>query len=68
MQDDDAKKFFENNALIKGLDAVPRARRLVAAELRDMAEAARPDYRQFSATDPWIRNLWRAAADFLEEA
>jgi hypothetical protein len=52
--------------LTLALNAIPETRNLVAEELRAMGEAA-GRYAQFANIDPWIRNIWSAAADLLEE-
>lgn len=41
--------------------------RSVSRELRLMAAAEEPRYRRFAHVSPWVRNLWRAAADIIEE-
>jgi hypothetical protein len=45
--------------------AVPKTKTCVARELRRMAAGIGP-YRQFTYTSPWIKNIWSAAADLLE--
>ncbi len=44
---------------------VTHSRREVAAQLRAMAAGAAP-YARFTYTSPWIKNIWRAAADMLD--
>ena len=58
---------MEDDSLKKGLRAIPKTRKILVKELRDMATAATTDYRQFAYIPPWIRNIWHAAADMLEE-
>jgi hypothetical protein len=48
------------------LRLIPETRSLVAAELRAMGEAS-GRYAMFADIDPWIRNIWFAAADLLED-
>lgn len=40
---------------------------LIVAELRKMADG-REEYRKFLYTSKWIKNIWRAAADMIEES
>lgn len=47
------------------LAAVPAGPLLVAYELRLMADAQHP-YTDFNSTPAMIKNVWRAAADYLE--
>jgi hypothetical protein len=55
-----------SDELESALKAIPETRSLVAAELRAMGEAS-GRYAQFADIDPWIRNIWFAAADLLED-
>jgi hypothetical protein len=48
------------------LNAVSKTRCRVAEELRAMGEA-QGRYAAFATVDPWVRNVWHAAADLLEE-
>jgi len=60
------KSFQNEKPLRAALRAVPGTRALLARELHAMAGAAGDDYRQFAYVAPWIRNIWRAAAEELE--
>lgn len=44
---------------------IPKTRKAVARELRDMATAASNEYREFAYMKPAIRGILLAAADFL---
>lgn len=55
------------NPLISALDGVTRTRAVVARELRAMAAAEGRPYRLFAHIDPWIKNIWLAAAELLED-
>lgn len=61
MTDDD-----ENKPLQKGLEAVPNSPEIIAAELRLMA-LGDDRYHRFAFIDPWIKNIWNAAADIIED-
>lgn len=65
MQDMDDKEPPEK-PLISALDGVTRTRVVVARELRAMAAAEGRPYRLFEHIDPWIKNIWLAAAELLE--
>ncbi len=49
-----------------GLDAVKDTPAVIAAELRLMA-AGEDRYSRFTYMSPWIKNIWNAAADIIEE-
>lgn len=48
------------------LKAVPDGPLHVARELRRMADAE-PPYTRFTYMSPMVKNVWRAAADILED-
>lgn len=54
------------NPMQDALDSVPEASKVVARELRMMA-AGEDHYRRFTYTSPWIKNIWNAAADIIED-
>lgn len=56
----------EKEPLQAGLDAVPDSPMIIAAELRLMA-AGDDRYSRFTYMSPWIKNIWNAAADIIEE-
>ncbi len=56
----------EKDPLQAGLDAVPDSPMIIAAELRLMA-AGDDRYSRFTYMSPWIKNIWNAAADIIEE-
>ncbi len=56
----------EFNPMQDGLDAVPDASKTVAKELRMMA-AGEDRYQRFTDISPWIKNIWNAAADIIED-
>ncbi len=49
-----------------GLDAVPDSPAIIAAELRLMA-LGDDRYSRFIYMSPWIKNIWNAAADIIED-
>lgn len=49
-----------------GLEAVEQTSELIAKELRLMAAAQGKEYKKFTYTSPWIKNIWSAAADIIE--
>jgi hypothetical protein len=55
-----------NKFLVAALTGLEQAPFVIARELRHMADAA-PPYSCFTYTSPGIKNVWRAAADLLEE-
>ncbi len=57
---------MSENDLQNGKNASQRARSYVAKELRQMANGF-GDYNCFAGVSPWIKNIWHAAADLLEE-
>lgn len=54
------------NPMQDALDSVPDASRIVARELRSMA-AGENRYQRFTYISPWIKNIWNAAADIIED-
>lgn len=56
----------EKERLQTGLDAVPDSPLIIAAELRLMATAD-DRYSRLACMSPWIKNIWNAAADIIEE-
>lgn len=56
----------EKEPLQAGLDVVPDSPMIIAAELRLMA-AGDDRYSRFTYMSPWIKNIWSAAADIIEE-
>ena len=62
MTDDDDDK----TPLQAGLDSVADSPAIIAAELRLMA-AGEDRYSRFTYISPWIKNIWNAAADVIEE-
>lgn len=57
----------EDGAIGAALEAVEDGPLHIAHELRLMADAA-PPYARFTYMSPMVKNIWRAAADFLEES
>lgn len=62
MTDDNKKTPLES-----GLESVENTPAIIAAELRLMA-AGDDRYSRFTYMSPWIKNIWNAAADIIEEA
>lgn len=56
----------QKDPLQTGLDAVADSPMIIAAELRLMA-AGDDRYSRFTYMSPWIKNIWNAAADIIEE-
>ncbi|HBR68086.1 MAG TPA: hypothetical protein DEA55_01790 [Rhodospirillaceae bacterium] len=54
------------NPMQEALDSVPNASKVVAKELRMMA-AGEDRYQRFTYISPWIKNIWNAAADIIED-
>lgn len=54
------------NPMQDALDSVPEASKTVARELRMMA-AGEDRYQRFTYISPWIKNIWNAAADIIED-
>jgi hypothetical protein len=54
------------NPMQDALDSVPDASKTVARELRMMA-AGEDRYQRFTYISPWIKNIWNAAADIIED-
>ncbi|WP_041802725.1 hypothetical protein [Micavibrio aeruginosavorus] len=63
MTDDDDKR----TPLQAGLDSVADGPAIIAAELRLMA-AGDDRYQRFTYMSPWIKNIWNAAADIIEDS
>lgn len=62
MTDDDSKVIpFQ-----AGLDGAANSAEIIAAELRLMA-AGDDRYSRFTYMSPWIKNIWNAAADIIED-
>ncbi len=65
MTDDDNKnKVIPFQA---GLDGAANSAEIIAAELRLMA-AGDDRYSRFTYISPWIKNIWNAAADIIEDS
>ncbi len=54
------------NPMQDALDSVPDASKIVVKQLRMMA-AGEAQYQRFTYMSPWIKNIWNAAADIIEE-
>lgn len=54
------------NPMQDALDSLPDASKTVAKELRMMA-AGEDRYQRFTYISPWIKNIWNAAADIIED-
>lgn len=50
-----------------GLEGAANTPEIIAAELRLMA-AGEDRYHRFTYISPWIKNIWNAAADIIEES
>lgn len=48
------------------LASVPDSSKVIAKELRMMA-AGEGRYQRFTYISPWIKNIWNAAADIIED-
>lgn len=57
----------KDDAIESALKAVPDGPLHIAQELRQMADAE-PPYTRFTYMSPMVKNVWRAAADFLEQS
>ena len=55
----------DNVAFLAALDAMPETADIVAQHLRMMAKGQAP-YRRFTYAPRWIKNIWAAAADLIE--
>lgn len=55
----------KTNNLYPALAAVQDSREYIIKELRAMA-AAEQDYKRFTYMSRWVKNIWNAAADMLE--
>lgn len=49
-----------------GLEGAAHAPEVIAEELRMMA-AGEDRYQRFTYISPWIKNIWNAAADIIED-
>ncbi|MGE0251884.1 MAG: hypothetical protein AB7G80_01360 [Dongiaceae bacterium] len=49
-----------------GLEGAANSPKIIAAELRLMA-AGEDRYSRFTYMSPWIKNIWNAAADIIED-
>lgn len=49
-----------------GLEGAANTPEIIAAELRLMA-AGDDRYQRFTYMSPWIKNIWNAAADIIED-
>ncbi len=49
-----------------GLEGAAQAPSLIAKQLRMMA-AGEAQYQRFTYMSPWIKNIWNAAADIIED-
>lgn len=56
----------EKEPMQAGLEAVPNSPAIIVAELRLMA-AGDDRYSRFTYISPWIKNIWNAAADIIED-
>lgn len=54
-----------NDPLGAALTNMQNGRMSLARELRRMATASKP-YDHLSCASPWDKNIWRAAAEFLD--
>lgn len=61
MTDDNKKTLLQS-----GLESVENTPAIIAAELRLMA-AGDDRYSRFTYMSPWIKNIWNAAADIIED-
>lgn len=57
----------ENDNIETALESVPDGPLHIAHELRLMANAE-PPYTRFTYMSPMVKNVWRAAAEILEQA
>lgn len=49
-----------------GLQGAADSATIIAEQLRMMA-AGDAQYKRFTYISPWIKNIWNAAADYIEE-
>lgn len=56
----------KSRAFQEGLNSVTDTAETLVAALRAMA-AGEGEYSRFQYVSPWIRNIWRAAADWIEQ-
>jgi len=61
MDDDNKKSPFDI-----GLEGAANAPEIIVEELRMMA-AGEDRYQRFTYISPWIKNIWNAAADIIED-
>lgn len=61
-----ANDDFEKELMQAGLEGATNTPEIIAAELRLMA-AGDDRYHRFTYTSPWIKNIWNAAADIIED-
>ncbi|MEJ0063501.1 MAG: hypothetical protein WDO70_09995 [Alphaproteobacteria bacterium] len=64
---DDRKNKDRNQLLAEALRETVDGPAVIARELRLMAAAKDDIYKRFRTASPWIKNVWHAAADMLEE-
>jgi hypothetical protein len=57
----------EKDPLQAGLEGAANSPEIIAAELRLMA-AGDDRYQRFTYISPWIKNIWNAAADIIEQS
>lgn len=57
----------EKDPMRAGLKGATNSPEIIAAELRLMA-AGDDRYERFTYISPWIKNIWNAAADIIEDA
>ena len=56
----------EKDPMQVGLQGAANSPEIIAAELRLMA-AGDDRYSRFTYISPWIKNIWNAAADIIED-
>lgn len=56
----------EQEPMQAGLEGAANSPAIIAAELRLMA-AGEDRYSRFTYMSPWIKNIWNAAADIIED-
>jgi hypothetical protein len=56
----------EKDPMRAGLEGAANTPEIIAAELRLMA-AGDDRYSRFTYMSPWIKNIWNAAADIIED-
>lgn len=64
--DDDDTTPLDNATFLAILDAIPETPDIIAHHLRLMVAGKEP-YQRFTHTSRWIKNIWAAAADMIEE-